>query len=336
MKKSLVPQIVLFSIAAMLVNYLVYFAFISTYTNNQYSEDAFIEHYSNDIYSYRVLSKPIVLGTYRLLGEAFPNSGNTVINESFYSLGANFSKKFYITMFLVNTLFFVLTIITFVFIFNNYLINLTQKEKILLQLAIVFFVAITQYVVVPYDMIGYFLQAMFILLLLSKAKYKLFYLGLIIAISTLNRESSALLISIAATAYYMTTGANRDTVKKIIFLTLFFLVPYIALRFMISVPDNNVISELTFLSNFTVKRNLVGIAIWIVFFAISLILTSDRKAKKAIYIFHLFSLPYIITCFTGAVMFETRLYIPILLGSLVLCQMNFEKIGKDKITPNEQ
>lgn len=336
MKKSLVPQIVLFSIAAMLVNYLVYFAFISTYTNNQYSEGAFREHYSSDIYSYRVLSKPIVLGTYQLIEQVFPNSGNTVINESFYSLGANFSKKFYISIFLVNTFFFVLTVITFVFIFNNYLINLTQKEKILLQLAIIFFVAITQYVVVPYDMIGYFLQALFILVLLSNAKNKLFILGLLIGISTLNRESSALLISFAATIYYILHGINTNSIKKITTLLLFFLIPYIALRFIIDVPDNNVISEFTFLSNFAVKRNLVGIAIWVIFFALSIILASDKKTKKSIYVFHIFSLPYIITCFTGAVMFETRLYIPILLVSLVLGQMNFEKIDKDRIIQNGQ
>lgn len=326
MKKSLVPQIVLFSVAAMLLNYLVYFAFISTYTNQLYSEEAFTEHYSSDIYSYRVLSKPIVLGTYRLLEQTFPNSGNTVVNESFNSLGPKFSKKFYISLLIVNTFFFVLTVITFVFIFNNYIINLTQKEKILLQLAVVFFVAITQYVVVPYDMIGYFLQALFILIMLSNTKYKLLVLGLIIALSTLNRESSALLISYAATIYYIAFGINKDSVRKIITLALFFIVPYIALRFMIFVPDINVISELTFLSNFTIKRNLVGIVLWILFFAISLVLTTNRTAKKSIYVFHLFSLPYIIACFTGAVMFETRLYIPILLGSLVLGQLDYGKV----------
>ena len=80
------------------------------------------------------------------------------------------------------------------------------------------------------------------------------------------------------------------------------------------------------IQNFTQPKNILGILFWLVFFAFTLILAKDQKAVKHILIFHLLSFPYLILCFYTGILYEIRLYIPLLLTSLLLSKTELTTI----------
>ena len=234
----------------------------------------------------------------------------------------------YLSFYILNTFFLILSAILMVFITEtkNFLGN--QSEKILIVAVSVFTIGISQFVIVPYDISSYFFLLVFFWFLIKylekNSTKNLIILITILAISTFNRESSALMISLAATLLYSKFGIKKESIFPVAILGISFLIIYLGMRFSqgtITTNDGNL-----FLQNFTDPKNLFGIIFWLVFFVFSLILAKDKASANRIWLFHFFAIPYLAMCFYTGIIYEIRLYVPLFLVSLLIGKLHLLKI----------
>ena len=142
-------------------------------------------------------------------------------------------------------------------------------------------------------------------------------------ISTFNRESSALSLSLATTLLYSKFGLKKGMLQTIFLLGIAFVAVYFGMRLLnqsFSTNDGNLLSQ-----NFSQPKNILGLLFWMIFFAFSLMVAKDQKAKTNILVFHLFSIPYIVMCFYTGIIYEIRLYIPLFLTSFLLGRTELSK-----------
>lgn len=242
-------------------------------------------------------------------------------------IDANSEPQMFLSFYLLNTFFLVLSVVMMNLITETKAFVATSKEKLLLVTTATILIVLSQFVLVPYDCSSYFLLLLFFYLLIKyieKPSTKhLSYLGLILFVSTLNRESSALSISLAASLLYSKNQLKKETLFPVGFLAGIFVLTYLGLRFSsenFTTNDGNLLLE-----NLTQPKNILGFLFWIVCYLLSLFLCKSQTQMKYVNIFHIFALPYILMCFYTGILYEIRLYIPLFITSLFLTQIEFEK-----------
>ncbi len=311
-------------VLAFTVNSFVYFSFGNIYSSKILNYADFSKQFHSGIYQYRILSGYFLLWIYDFLSSL--NIDYSIFKLKF--LNADSEPKMYLSFYILNTLFLVLSAAIMVFITEVKNFVATSSEKILLISVAIFVIAISQFVIVPYDVSSYFFLLVFFYFLLKylekKSNQNLIILVVILIISTLNRESSALSISLAATHLYAKFGFRKEMIKPILILAFVFIAVYFGMRFLnesFSTNDGNLL-----LQNFTEPKNILGLLFWIILFVFTLIMAKNEHAKRNILLFHIFSIPYILMCFYTGIIYEIRLYVPLFLTSLLLSRIDLLKI----------
>jgi hypothetical protein len=303
---------------------IVYFYFVTAYTHGSFTELSFASQYYSGIYKYRILS----YGLMEILFD-FLRDWQTHLSEisriGIISQQLQAESHVYLSYFLLNTFFGILSMIM-LFIYRvsqlsrEYLVKNLINEMLLVNLLI----AISHYVVVSYDNMSYSLQIFGFMLLLSHLKKpdnKMFFAYLIvIVISTLNRESSALLLSMHAAVLVAIVG-SRKNIFELIISTLVFVTTYLALRFSLGF-EQSVIQEITYITNVFSIYSVAGIAFFAAMTYLLLMRLESDVEKRAGFAFIIFALPYLVVCFLGGYFIEIRLWIPIFLGLILIGNMN--------------
>ncbi|MGZ5273263.1 MAG: hypothetical protein ACXWCA_02990, partial [Kaistella sp.] len=193
----------------------------------------------------------------------------------------------YLSFFLLNTFFLVLSSAVLVLITETKNFVATSSEKLLLTAIAILAVALSQFVIVPYDISSYFFLLLFYYVLLGylqkNSPQTLIILGSIMLVSTLNRESSALSLSLAATLLSSKFGLKKETLVPVAVLGITFLAAYLGMRFInenFSTNDGNLFAQ-----NFSEPKNMLGLLFWMVFFVFPLLLAKDRRSVNNIIIF---------------------------------------------------
>lgn len=323
MKLNLLPKILFAILLAFTVNSFVYFSFGNIYSSKILNYTAFSQQFQSGIYQYRILSGYFLLWIYDFL--SILNIDYRIFKLKFLDPGSE--PKMYLSFYILNSFFATLSAIIFVVITDTKNFIATNSEKVLMTAVVIFVMAFTQFVIVPYDLSSYFLLLLFFYILLKYLKKKtttlLVVLMILMVISTLNRESSALSLSLAATLLYDKFGLKKETIKPLFLLLLIFVAVYFGMRLMnesFSTNDGNLFNQ-----NFTQPKNILGLLFWIAFFSLTLILAKDRNARRNIIIFHLLSFPYILMCFYTGILYEIRLYVPLFITSLILARTEFSR-----------
>lgn len=316
MKNKLVLHMVFAMLLAFTVSSFVYLSFGNIYSNTILNYEAFNTQFQSGIYQYRILSGKLLIWTYEFLGSLGLNYD--VFKLKFFNPDSE--PQMYLAFYLLNTLFTVLSAAVLVLIFETKRIKATSSEKLMMTCLAIFAMVITQFALSPYDCSSYFFLLIFIyvfLQYLEKGKlWQLISLAFIILISTLNRESSALSLSFAATLLLHEFGLKGKSSITLLLFGGVFLGTYLGLRFSaenFTTNDGNLLTE-----NFTQPKNYLGMLFWVIFFLLTILLANNRINRRQIIIFHLWALPYILMCFYTGILYEVRLYIPIFLGALVL------------------
>lgn len=323
MKLNLFSRLLFAALLAFTVNSFIYFSFGNIYSSRILNYVGFSHQFQSGIYQYRILSAYFLIWIYNLL------SGLNIDYQLFklHFLRDDAEPQMYISFYILNTIFLVFSAVMMVLIsgFKNFVA--TPSEKILLIAVTVFMLAFSQFVIVPYDVSSYFLMLLFFYVLMKYLKnnspLNLILLLLILIISTLNRESSALSLSLAATLLYVKFGPTKKAIFPILALAAGFVAVYLGMRLFhesFSTNDGNLLRE-----NFTQPKNILGLLFWLVFFVFTLVIAKDRRAGQLIFLFHLLSLPYIMMCFYSGIIYEIRLYVPIFLTSLLLGRLEVQK-----------
>ena len=308
---------------AFVVNSFVYFSFANTYSSTILNYENFSQQFQSGIYQYRILSGHLLLGIYDFLSAL--NLNYEVFKFKF--IDENSEPQMLLSFFLLNSIFLVFSVIVMNLITKLKTFGATSKEKLLLIISAVFFIVLSQFVLVPYDNSSYFFLLLFFYLLIKYVEkpstLKLLILGVLIVVSTINRESSALSLALAATLLFSKYKLKKQSILPIAFLGIVFVITYVALRFSsenFTTNDGNL-----FFENLTQPKNSLGLLFWVVSYGLCLALSKSKKQIRAINVFHLFSLPYILMCFYSGILYEIRLYIPLFLTSLFLTQLDFEE-----------
>lgn len=317
-------QLLFAALLAFTVNTFIYFGYANVYSNRILDLASFQDQFHTGIYQYRILSAYLLVGVYDLL--SFLNIDFSLFKLKFLNPGSE--PQLYVSFYILNTFFLVLFAIMFLKITQSRNFAATAQEKILLMSIAVFTIALSQFVIVPYDISSYFLLAVFFYFLQrflgASSMFNLMILGGIMFVSTVNRETSALSLSVAAVLLFEKFRFKKSFIQPLVFLTALFFLTYAGLRYFgsdFTTNDGNVS-----LQNFSQPKNILGILFWAVFFALSFMLAQNHSARKNIIIFHIISLPYILVCFYTGILYEIRLYLPLFLTSLLLCRREIARI----------
>lgn len=309
MRTPIIYSILFIILFCFVTSNMVYFGFmedrILTYTKN-----SFIQLYGAGIYQYRVLGKWLVLEL------------DKIVDPS--------GKKFFLSIFYFNTFFLILTGIVTVLLVNlEAVFIMSQSEKYFIMLLVPSLINLTQYTVVPYDVSGYFFQLliMFIFLSFYETRYILAMISicLLLILSTLNRESSALNVAFMINILILRDGFKTKAFTSMCMFIWAFLLTYICLRVMIVNKPYNAISLLA--GYLTKYINVLGILFWLLVGTFVYNLSNTRQNKNLVILFHILSLPYIFTVFYSGILWEMRLYIPLFLGSLFLSKLDTSKFN---------
>ena len=308
------------------MNSFVYFSFGNIYSSSVLNYTDFQNQFHSGIYQYRVLSGYFltliydILSTFNIDYQAF----------KFKFFNADSEPQMYLSFFLLNTIFLVLSGLVMTLITETKNFIATETEKIVLIVVAIFTIGLTQFVIVPYDVSSYFLLLLFFYFLLEYVEKNttsnLLILIVLMIFSTLNRESSALSLSLMATVLYMKFGLKKERILPVVILGITFISVYLGMRLMsesFSTNDGNLFAQ-----NFSQPKNILGILFWITFFILSVLLAKDKRAVRTILIFHFLAFPYILMCFYTGILYEIRLYVPIFLTSLFLGKIDIRQNSK--------
>ena len=323
LKLNLLSKLIFAALLAFTVNSFVYFSFGNIYSSKILNYTEFQQQFGSGIYQHRILSGYFLIWIYEFLSTL--NIDYSIFKLKFFDADAE--PKMYLSFFLLNTFFLVLSSAVMVLITETKNFVATSSEKLLMIAVAVFATAFSQFVIVPYDISSYFFLLLFFLFLLrylqKNAVLNLAILVLMMAVSTLNRESSALSLALAGTLLHSEFGLKKETLIPVAVLGITFILTYFGMRLMngsFTTNDGNLLFQ-----NFSQPKNILGLLFWAVFFVLPLMLAKDRNGIKNIIVFHLLSIPYIAMCFYSGILYEIRLYIPLFLTALLLSRIDVRK-----------
>ena len=326
MKINYISKFLFVSLFAIVVNSFIYFSFGNIYSSSVLNYTDFQNQFHSGIYQYRILSG-------YFLNFAHDFLSTLSIDYQLFKLkftNDNAEPQMYLSFYLLNTGFLVLSGFVMTLITETKSFIATESEKISLIIIALFTIAISQFVIVPYDVSSYFFLLVFFFFLIKYLEKStplyLLILGVLMVISTLNRESSALSLSLMATVLYKKKKKKKETIVPIAVLGFIFISVYLGMRVMsenFSTNDGNLFTE-----NFSQPKNFLGMLFLLIFFLFTLILAKDKKAVRMILIFHFLSLPYILMCIYTGILYEIRLYVPLFLTALFLGKTEFREKSK--------
>lgn len=282
-------KVILCLVAPLCANFFAYYGFITHYSVGVFSPRGFHAQYDHEVFRYRVLGKALLLAVYRAV--EYLNPADAGWNRMAAFLGTD-SINFYHSYYILNTIFLCLTLL----VVSDYLSDLEL-------LVVTLLVAITQFVIVPYDAVAYFFLAC-----AFRWRHNLPVMAVLVFLAALNRETAALSLSLYACFLFLGRGGSF---RGLAVLTSVFVATYISLRFVYGWGGAAVGNEFTFV-RYLNRNSAVGIG-----FALAAGYALVRRPAWAL-VFLACSLPYIVSVFLTGYPFEARLWIPLLLGVMLV------------------
>jgi hypothetical protein len=289
------------------------------------------------VFRYRVVGRSLHLWLYHKLesNDKVKNiKENPRYDKRLTAVDSDADSVFYLTYFIVAFVFTMLTALALLYLFDTAkLYEITDSRKIFITSALVLLIGFTQFVITPYDTIGYFLLVatglFFIKYLQTRNWLYLVVLNGAIIISTLNRESALISLSFMAAIYFSYYGFNLRWLRFMLVPVACYLLTWVGLRLYFSHAGPGVVTEgLKFWRNLDVRKasNAMGFLFAIITFYFVLNIADKADNKKLIRNFILMASPYILMIPVIGIMIEVRLWMPIILGSVLLSQLNFAAI----------
>jgi len=304
-----------------------YYGFESSYVKLKTMEKA-PDFMFSSVYAYRVIPNFLMVNT--------ANALDFLINNYFHSSKEFILKNgtiFYHSIFLINSLFFVLSSV----ILNTILklkpveIFFNNNLKRLLHLLAVFFIVIVQYVPTNCDCIAIFFYLLGVFFTLRYFHYRKSFdfilLCITVFISTFVRETACLNIAFFAAVFLdfkRIKAKDFQFLREIALLVLAFVLPYLGLK-MIIPQETSFFEGIYIIKNFTSPFNLAGLlfgllGLWLAF------TLCDHHGKLILKKYLFFSIPYLGMITLVGLFWETRLFLPLILSGLIVASHQFKNI----------
>ena len=296
-------------ILPLLYGFISYYGYRSNYSELIYSDDLHEELFEKEVYKYRVAGKFLYDELYNFI------KNNELTPHSYYI--AKIKKpeqelrnedKRYFAYYLFNNVFLLFFSISLYSVMKSRFMGLSGKELFFAHGLIVLLLCLSMFVVTFYDLPLYFLMALAYFYMLRDKSSDYIKIALLVVAGLAFRESSALIIS-SYTALLLTRKSKTffKHFHKVALPLILYTVGYVALRLffedgdtrILSGQDNSIIAWGVALSFF------VGLGYFGLVFA-------GTKARKTIFLFLILSSPYFLLVFLGVVLFEIRLFFPLI------------------------
>ena len=296
---------------------VAYKGFTTNYTTGVFSRQGFENQYENGIYRYRILGRIMLLKTHDLVKEYdLP----TISPLSLKLLDEQGDELFYTAYFYLNTFFLCLTSLILIVLLDG---NRTEAFIMvdLPLLCMCFLMTITQYVVVPYDILSYFFLAVSTLLIIrgNQSAWNLFVLCCVVVLATLTRETAILILAFYLAIHHSAILTNPKTFRvnrqqtALLILSVCFGCTYVALRFLLGF-ENAIFQDLWLFG----KANLYSTMSILFLIGITLLCAVTKVLTKELTVFVAASLPYILAMMLTASLWEIRIWTPVVLLLVIL------------------
>ncbi len=305
----IIEPLALVVITPLALSTIVYFGYVTAYSFGIFSEESFFGFFTDGIFRYRAL------GTWLFSGfcDVFPELGLTVNWLRFFDdCSGMFDPVFYSKLFYFNSMVFV-ALSSVMYIFYRKRFQGIALAGIMLFSQIL--AALGMFVFVHYDLLTYmFLFLGGILVLRDGGWLRLLLLSITLALATMTRETSILIISLFVTAYRKDIFAlNRRRLVEFGILSLVYLGTYFGLRLAMGGSGSSFLNHMILLRSLSTMSHLI-----IFLFSLSLIYLITRENRSDSLWFLFFALPYILPVLYTGIQMEMRLHIPIVFGLLML------------------
>ncbi|HJR79583.1 MAG TPA: hypothetical protein VJ821_05895 [Anaerolineales bacterium] len=306
-------------ILPIIMSNIVYVGFATNYTGGVFSKQGFEHQYEAGIYKYRVLGNTMLLKTYDLVKSydlpAFAPYSLRILDNAG-------DPQFYSAYFYMNTVFLCLTCALLIIILGAHRKNTDFMMVDLPALFMCFLMAITQYVVVPYDTLSYFFLVTAVILIIydSKMPWNLIALCIVVILATLTRETAVLILGFYFAIHHRQIITRPTTLKinqqqgVLLSLSACFVFTYLGLRWIFG--SEHAVYEVFLLT----KNPHLGYAILGVLFyaSLALLLFITTAVTKEISVFFLVTFPYVLFIVLFADPWEIRLWTPLILLLIIL------------------
>ncbi|MDR2206902.1 MAG: hypothetical protein LBE36_12195 [Flavobacteriaceae bacterium] len=307
---------------------ITYYGFHSSY--NPYNTWEKQADWYKGVYGYRILSREIVDWIVVFYNKIFTHD----IPFKVYIM-----KKgtiFYHALFSFNMLTAVAVSLMTDKIFRNKIFFTNVNEK--MRIGIIFFLAailaFSQYVVY-YDNFANFL---FLITAYFSFKYNfspsiknMAWICILMIVSTLNKETACLNISLLAALRLSRFSKNwkdyKPVFSAVIFPVVCFVLTYLVLRIVKQHIDHQKIDfyeSITLWYNLTGINQIIGWTFGILILSFIYYYALSAENKKLINRFLIFSSPYILMIFLVGVLWEIRLFIPLIFGATILAFLDLD------------
>lgn len=306
-----------------LLFFMSYYGFESSYVGLKSMEKP-PDFMFTSVYAYRVIPNFLMVEVFHFF-EFFINNYLPSTKGFLLKNGT----LFYHSIFLINAVFFVFSSIVLnkILHFNTSLAS--KYISRIFHLLAIFFIVIVQYVPTNCDSIAVFFYlwgVWFTFKYFKKRKNIDFvFLCVIIIISTFVRETSCLNIAFFAALFVdFKKIRNFKHLKEILILIISFVLPYLSLKILI--PQNVSFFEGVYLiKNLTSPFNIAGLLFGITgFYFVFWFAEPLQKTFLKKYLF--FSLPYLVMIALVGLVWETRLFLPLILSGIVVVSHQFKNI----------
>ena len=310
---------------------MVFYGFNSAYFPYSTLEKLPDYYYSN-VYNFRFISRDALVWFFEQFNAVFTN-----LNPTLKEYASQYGTPFYHSFFLFNAFFLVLTswCLNEIFALKTFA-KTSEVVKIIIHTFILLLISITSYVLTPYDSPALFLFAITVFFTLKyfeeRKPKQLIFISALIFISTLNRETSSLNIAFLGALFLNKEILKKEKLQKfirIIALPVFaFLLAYISVRIFMKTDEATVSEGIYLVQNLTKPNNILGILFFIIFIRWTQKISSSQQNISKISAFLLLCSPYLLMILMVGILWEIRLFIPIIFGMILLSQMNFEEDTK--------
>lgn len=320
-------------VAPFIFQYSVYYRFTPNYMANVFSQSSFNAWYGQSIFKYRILGRWIVNAVYDKAAQmpVFQQVKlGTFYNARLTALDATADPLFYGCVCGVNTFFALCTSLLLVWLLNSrFVLPLGKGVQNLLVLCLCMLMAITQFVFTPYDVLAFFLlllSAVAILMYVVKPGFWLLAaVCIIIGIGALNRETPMLSLSFLFTLLWYKHGFHVTSfVRHLSFPLLTYVAVWLGLRLVLGANDDAVTANVQLFDNLYMPsfRNFTGLSFAVLVFYLLYQGTLSASNRTLMHYYVLAALPYTISIVLVGIMVEFRLWVPFLIGGVVLALAN--------------
>jgi hypothetical protein len=322
MKKR--DTLILILVIPLLLNSFVYYGFNSAYNNYRYYKEI-PEHYYHTIYGYRILSREILAIITRFFNDLIYH-----YDIPFKNYILDKGTGFYHSIFLFNTICFIGVSWIFNKILQVSVFSIEKKFRYVTHLLLLCLVSLSQYVVTPYDNSALFLflvTSYFTLQYYISKEFKyLITISVFIAISAFNRETASLNIAFLGALFFPQNFFNKkDFLKffKVVFLPVVaFIFVYVLVRFFKPQEPNSINEGFYIVENLTRLNEILGWVFAITFLRFSYLISNSEENKKLITKFIFLTSPYLLMLIFVGILWEIRLYMPLIFGAVILGWIN--------------